>query len=169
MFSLLAKCSKNLQCPKTFHALTGLRDFAPSNYNFRVWLLTAALLAAGEQVGGPMCLIDILRPSFTHQPSRCDGWQQRESSACSAAGPQAQGRIVSAIGCRGGAKLGNFERGLAHHVPSPGIFAPKHESRKIAYCRDVKKSSPSFSNQSCQAVAGRSQNRPGQKTSTINF
>ena len=53
--------------------------------------------------------------------------------------------------------------------PPAGIFALKHESRKIAYCRDVEKSSRSVSSQPCQAAAGRIPNRPERKTSTLNF
>ena len=45
----------------------------------------------------------------------------------------------------------------------------RHESRKIAYCRDVEKSSRSFSRQSCQAAAVRSPNRLERKTSILNF
>ena len=51
----------------------------------------------------------------------------------------------------------------------PGIFALKHKSRKIAYCRDVEKSSRSFSIQYCQAAADRRPNRPGTKNKHLKL
>ena len=58
---------------------------------------------------------------------------------------------------------------LSTHQKEADILALKHESKKFTYCRDVDKSSYSFSSQSCQAAAGRSPNRLERKTGTVNF